>query len=216
LPWRRTFWTWQAVPYILYTLLPAGTGAAIGLLPGVAAQYRANGDSVAWMNGLAGGLLLAAGALSFAAVSWLLRRMRLPVSAIVLATFMSLVNAFTIAILWLGHLDPRTYFVGVMLYLFTSGMCYASSIVVFLEFMGDAGTSGSTRYSLINSLGNVPVQYMILVDGWGCDHFGMRGLAGTECVVGIVAAVLLLRWLLIRRPTLPADAPVMCLPLSGA
>ena len=213
---RRTFSTWRAVPYVVYVLLPAGTGAAIGLLPGVAAQYQVSGDSVAWMNGLAGGLLLAAGALSFAAVSWLLRRMRLRVSAIVLATFISLVNAMTIAILWLGHLDPRTYFIGVTLYLFTSGMSYASSTAVVLEFMGDAGTSGSTRYSLINSLGNVPVQYMILVDGWGGDHFGVRGLAGMECVVGIAATVVLLCWLLIKRPTLPADATVICLPFTRA
>jgi hypothetical protein len=82
--------------------------------------------------------------------------------------------------------------------------------------MGDAGTSGSTRYSLINSLGNMPVQYMILVDGWGGDHFGVRGLAGMECVVGIAATVVLLCWLLIKRPPLPADATVMCLPFTRA
>jgi PAT family beta-lactamase induction signal transducer AmpG len=119
---RRTFWTWQAIPYIVYMLLPAGSGAAIGLLPGVAAQYHVDGDSVAWTNGLAGGLLLAAGSLSFAAVPWPLRRMRLRVRAIVLAVSICLVNSLTLAILWLGHLDPRTYFIGVTLYLFTEAI----------------------------------------------------------------------------------------------
>ena len=66
------------------------------------------------------------------------------------------------------------------LYPFTVGIRYAVSTSVILEFMGDAGTSGSTRYSLISSLGSVPVQCMILVDGWGGDHFGVRGLAGTR------------------------------------
>jgi PAT family beta-lactamase induction signal transducer AmpG len=213
---RRTFWMSRAVPYIVYMLLPAGTGAAIGLLPGVAVQYHVGGDSVAWMNGLAGGLLLAAGSLSFAAVPWLLRRMRLRVRAIVLAVSIGLVNALALVILWLGHLDTRTYFIGVTLYLFTAGISYAACTAVSLEFMGDAGTSGSTRYSLINALGNVSVQYMILADGWGCDHFGVRGLAGMECVVGIVATVVLLSWLLVKRPTLAADASVMCLPFSRA
>jgi PAT family beta-lactamase induction signal transducer AmpG len=213
---RRSFWTWRAVPYIVYMLVPAGTGSAIGLLPGVAAQYHVGGDSVAWMNGLAGGLLLAAGSLSFATIPWLLRRMRVGVSAIALATFINLVNALVLVILWLGHLDPRTYFIGVTLYLFTVGISYSAFTAVILEFMGDAGTSGSTRYSLINSLGNVPTQYMILVDGWGGDHFGVRGLAGTECVVGIVATVALLSWLLIRRPRWRANAPVMWLPVPGA
>jgi len=54
------------------------------------------------------------------------------------------------------------------------------------------------------------------VDGWGGDHFGVRGLAGIECVVGIVAAAVLLCWLVLKRPTLPAGAPVMCLPLTRA
>jgi PAT family beta-lactamase induction signal transducer AmpG len=213
---RRSFWNWRAVPYIVYMLVPAGTGSAIGLLPGVAAQYHVDGDSVAWMNGLAGGLLLAAGSLSFAAIPWLLGRMRLSASAIILATFVNLMNAIALAVLWLGHLDPPTYFIGVTLYLFTAGISFAAFTAVILEFMGDAGTSGSTRYSLINSLGNLPVQYMILVDGWGGDHFGVHGLAGTECVVATVATVIFLSWLLLRRPTVPADAPALCLPFVRA
>jgi hypothetical protein len=142
--------------------------------------------------------------------------MRVRVRAIVLATFISLVNSMALGILWLGHLDPRTYFIGVTLYLFTVGTSFAACTAVILEFMGDAGTSGSTRYSLINGVGNVSVQYMILADGWGADHFGVRGLAGMECVVGIIATVALLCWLLFKQPTSPADAPVMCLPLTHA
>jgi PAT family beta-lactamase induction signal transducer AmpG len=211
---KRSFWTWRAVPYILFMLVPAGTGFAIGLLPGVAAQYHVGGDSVVWMNGLAGGLLLAGGALLFAAFPWLLQLMRIRVGAIVLASLIYLVNSMTLAILWLGHLNPRTYFIGVTLYLFTVGIGVAAFTSVILEFMGDAGTSGSTRYSLINSLGNVPVQCMILVDGWGGDHFGVRGLAGTECVVGTLASVVILFWLLIKRPAESAEAPAMRLAFS--
>jgi len=200
---KHTFWARRAVPYLLYMLLPGCTGAAVGLLPGIAAQYRVGGDSVAWVNGLAGGLLLAAGALSFAAVPSLLRAMRVHVSAMVVANVLYLVNCAALAILWLGHLDARTYFIGVMLYLFTVGTGNAAFTAVILEFIGDAGESGSTRYSLINSLGNVPVQYMILADGWGADRFGVRGLAGTECVIGAVACSAFLAWLYFR-PALPA------------
>ncbi len=48
------------------------------------------------------------------------------------------------------------------------------------------------RYSIINSMGNVPVLYMALVDGWGGDRWGGRGLAGIEGVVGGVGALVLL------------------------
>jgi len=96
------------------------------------------------------------------------------------------------------------------------GISYSVSTSVILEFMGDAGTSGSTHYSLANSLGNVPVQFMILVDGRGGDHFGARGLAGTECVVGALASAMFLSWLLIRRPTRSAEGAVTCLPFTRA
>jgi MFS transporter, PAT family, beta-lactamase induction signal transducer AmpG len=203
---KRSFWTWRALPYILCMIFPGGSGAAIGLVPGVAAQYHVGGDSVAWMNGLAGGLLAAGGALSFAVVPWLLRRMRVRVSAMVLAMLVYLVNTIPLGVLWLGHLNPGTYFTGVTLYLFTAGTCNAAFTAVILEFMGDAGKSGCTRYSLINSLGNLPVQYMILVDGWGGDRFGGRGLAGAECVVGAVGSAALLAYFLSRRRSETSEA----------
>jgi len=204
---KRTFWTRRAVPYFLYMLLPGCSGAAIGLLPGVAAQYRVSGDSVAWINGLAGGLLLAAGALSFAALPSLLRKMRVHASMMVVANVLYLINCAALAVLWIGHLDAQTYFIGVMLYLFTVGAGNAAFTAVILEFISDAGESGSTRYSLINSLGNVPVQYMILADGWGAERFGVKGLTGTECVIGAVGSVAFLAWLRFRSPGAPAENP---------
>jgi Na+-driven multidrug efflux pump len=77
---------------------------------------------------------------------------------------------------------------------------------VVLEFMGDSGKSGSGRYSIINSLGNVPVLYMALVDGWGGDRWGGRGLAGAEAVVGGIGASVLLIYFLSRRSGSPTHA----------
>jgi PAT family beta-lactamase induction signal transducer AmpG len=120
------------------------------------------------------------------------------VRATVMYMILALVNCATLCILWLGPLRPATYYVGVTLYLFTTGTCYAMFTAVVLEFMGDSGKSGSGRYSVINSLGNVPVQYMLLVDGWGGDRWGGRGLAGVEAVVGGIGAVILLAYFLGR------------------
>ena len=68
-----------------------------------------------------------------------------------------------------------TYCAGALLYLFTVGCCYAMFTAVVLEFLGDSGKSGGTRYSIIKSLGNTPVLYMLQVDGWGGEHCGGRG-----------------------------------------
>ncbi|HEV2647147.1 MAG TPA: hypothetical protein VGU46_12350 [Acidobacteriaceae bacterium] len=192
--WREfkaTFLRWEALPYALCMVFPMATGAAVGLLPGQARFYGVGGDSVAWMNGLLGTLLMAAGSLAATLVPARVR-------AVVAYLSMSLVNAAALCVLWLGPLRPWTYFAGVTAYLFTVGVCYALFTAVVLEFLGDSGTSGSGRYSVINSLGNVPVLYMLRLDGWGGDRWGARGLAGTEAVVSAVGGALLLGYFLLH------------------
>lgn len=188
---KATFLRWEAIPYTLCMVFPMGSGAAVGLLPGVARDYGVNGQHVAWMNGLAGALLMAAGSLAATTIP---ARTRAAVAYMTIC----LVNAAAVGVLWLGPQTAVTYYLGVTLYLFTIGTCYAMFTAVVLEFMGASGKSGSGRYSIINSLGNVPVLYMLVLDGWGGDRWGARGLAGTEAVVGGVGAAVLLAYFLMR------------------
>jgi PAT family beta-lactamase induction signal transducer AmpG len=190
---KATFLRWDALPYIVCLAFPIGTGAAVGLLPGIARQYGVNGDQVAWINGLLGGVLIAAG-------SGVMSLVRTRMSAPVLWVLLGLVNCGCLAVLWIGPLRPTTYYTGALLYLFTVGCCYAMFTAVVLEFLGNSGKSGSTRYSIINSLGNIPVLYMLQVDGWGGEHWGGPGLAGAEAVVGGIGALVLLAVLLVSRP----------------
>jgi PAT family beta-lactamase induction signal transducer AmpG len=44
------------------------------------------------------------------------------------------------------------------------------------------------------------VIYMRQVDGWGGDHWGARGLAGAEAVVGGIGGLALLVFFLVRKP----------------
>ena len=196
---KATFLRWGAVPYTICMLFPIATGAAVGLLTGIADKYGVNGDHVAWMNGLGGAVLMAAGSL---AATLIPARFRAPVAYLTVG----LVNSITLGVLWLGPLRPATYYLGVTLYLFTIGTSYSMFTAVVLEFMGQSGKSGSGRYSIINSLGNVPVIYMLALDGWGTDRWGARGLAGTEAVAGGVGAALLLVYFLCRRSVSPTHA----------
>lgn len=190
---RSTFVRWDAVPYTLCMVFPGATGAAVGLLTGVAAQYGVRGDRVAWVNGLLGGMVMAAG-------SGLMALLKTRVRATVLYMLVALVNCGCMAVMWLLPMRPSTYYMGVLLYLFTVGACYAVFTAVVLEFLGNSGKSGSGRYSIINSLGNVPVLYMIQVDGWGAERWGGRGIALAESVAGGVGALVLLAWFLSRKP----------------
>jgi PAT family beta-lactamase induction signal transducer AmpG len=195
---KATFWRWEAVPYTACMVFPMGSGAAIGLLSGSAAQWGVSGNGVAWMSGL-GAVLMAGGS---AAAAILPARVR----AGTMYMIVCLVNCAMLCVLWLGPLRPSAYYLGVTLYLFTVGTCYAVFTAVVLEFLGHSGKSGSGRYSIINSLGNVPVLYMIGLDGWGGERWGGRGLAGVEAVVGAVGALILLGYFLTRKAgNVPAD-----------
>ena len=186
---KATFWRVEALPYIACMLYPGASGSAIGLLPGIAQQYGVSGDNVAWINGLVGGLLVAAG-------SGVMALVKVRARARVLYMVVALINCIGLFVIMLGPARPATYLVGVLLYLFTVGCCYAMFTAVVLEFLGNSGKTGSGRYSIINSMGNVPVLYMALVDGWGGDKWGGRGLAGAEGVVGGAGALILLIYFL--------------------
>lgn len=190
---RSTFLRWSALPYMLVLLFPIGTGSAIGLLPSLAPGFGVSGSQVAWMNGLGGALLMAAG--SFAALA-------IPVRWRPVLTYLGLdaLNALAIGVIWLGPQRPITYFAGSILYLFTIGAVYAAFTAVLLEFMGPSGKSGSGRYSIVNSMGNVPIVYLTALEGWGGAHFGLRGVPMVECIAGLAGATVLAALFVIRKP----------------
>jgi PAT family beta-lactamase induction signal transducer AmpG len=195
---KGTFFRWEALPYTLVMLFPMASGSMIQILPGLAKYYHISGEQVAWINGLGAALLTAAGALS---ASFVPAKVRAPVAYLTCA----LVNAATLAVLWLGPLNPMVYFAGTVLFLFTIGTCYALFTAVVLEFLGGSGKSGSARYSIINSLGNVPVAYMALIDGSCSERWGARAASGADVVLSTIGGSILLAYFLSRRSAKTAE-----------
>jgi predicted MFS family arabinose efflux permease len=144
------------------------------------------------MNGVAGALLTTLGAL---AVSLIPVRVRASVAFLIAG----LANAASLAILAIGPLRPMVYYISTVLFLFTIGACYALFTGVSLEFLGASGKSGSTRYAIINSLGNLPVAYMSWVDGRGYAHWGPRGMPAADAILSTVGAALLLAHFVFSR-----------------
>jgi PAT family beta-lactamase induction signal transducer AmpG len=173
----------------------------LGLLPELARDYGVSGSAVAWINGVAGAVLTTLGAL---AVSLIPVRVRASV-AFLLA---GLANAASLAILAIGPLRPFVYYISTVLFLFTIGACYALFTGVSLEFLGSSGKSGSTRYAIINSLGNLPVAYMSWADGRGYAIWGPRGMPAADAALSTVGAALLLAHFIFgrrkRNPAQPA------------
>ena len=164
----------------------------IGLLPELARDYGVSGAQVAWINGLGGALLTTAGALSAALIPV---RVRAPIAYI----GAGLANAGSLALLSLGPQRPWVYFAGTVLFLVTIGAAYALFTCVELDFLGESGKSGSSRFAIINSLGNLPVVYMTWLDGRGYARWGPRGMPGIDALVSAAGISLLLAHFVFSR-----------------
>jgi PAT family beta-lactamase induction signal transducer AmpG len=189
---KETFLRWKAIPYTLLITAPFCSGAMIGLLTGLARDYGVSAQQVAWINGLGGAFLTTAGALT---VTLIPTRIRAPI-AFLLA---GIANAAALSILALGPLRPAVYFAGTVLNLFTIGAGYALFTGVVLEFLGGSGKSGSSRYAIINSLGNLPVAYMSYLDGRAYAHWGPRGMSAADALLSACGATLLLAHFIFSR-----------------
>jgi len=194
---EETFWRWQAIPYTLLVTAPFCSGALIGLLPGLAADYGVSGQQVAWINGIAGALLTAAGA-------WAAAFIPVRIRASIAFPIAGLVNAGAAAVLALGPQRPAVYFAGTVLFLFTIGAGYALFTGVSLEFLGGSGKSGSTRYAIINSLGNLPVAYMSWIDGRAYARWGPRAMPAADAILAAIGASLLLAHFVVSRRRKPS------------
>jgi MFS transporter, PAT family, beta-lactamase induction signal transducer AmpG len=189
---KSTFLRWQAIPYALLVIAPFCSGSLIGLLPSLAADYGVSGRQVAWINGVGGALLTAAGAYAASLIPVRIR-------ASIAFPIAGLVNASTAAVLALGPQRPAVYFTGTALFLFTIGAGYALFTGVSLEFLGGSGKSGSSRYAIINSLGNLPVAYMSFLDGRAYAHWGPRAMPAADAILSATGATLLLAHFIFSR-----------------
>jgi MFS family permease len=163
---RRTFWG------VLLLAAPVSSGAALYLLPAVASQYGVGGQGVTWINGMAGGLVLALGSLLATLVpgDWDRR---------ITYAGAGLLNGLATLTLLAGN-RPSVYFTGTVLYLITTGFGFARFTALVMDVLGQGEHGTSTRYSLFLAAGNLSIAYVLWLDGQGFRHFGTRGLFGVD------------------------------------
>lgn len=183
---RHTLWG------VLLLAAPVGSGAAQNLLPAVASRYGVGGQGVLWINGVAGGLVLALGSLLATLLPGRWDRRLTYAGA-------GVVNGLASLVMLAGH-SPGVYYTGTILYLTTTGFCYARFTALVLEVLGSGVHGTSTRYSLLLAAGNLPVAYVIWADGVGYHYFGTHGLFGVDAGGNfLVFAIVGAAWLVARR-----------------
>jgi len=182
----------------LLLMAPAGTGAAQLLLPAIASNYGVGASGVIWINGLGGGIALAAGSLLGALVPGDWDR-RIVYAAAGLANGVAGIVLVVVS-------GPTGYLVGTIFYLVTQGLCWARFTALIVEIVGPDTQDVSTLYSALSAAGSIPLAYMTWLDGFGYSKLGTHGLlvtdaAGNFLVFGIVLAVFIVQGLSFRHVT---------------
>jgi PAT family beta-lactamase induction signal transducer AmpG len=177
---------------LLLLASPVASGAALNLLPAVADRYGVGGQGVIWVNGMAGGLVLATGSLlaTLLPSDW---DRRLTYAGA------GLLNALASLTLLAGH-RPTVYFTGTVLYLVTTGFGYARFMALVMDVLGPGEHGLSTRYSLFLAAGNLPIAYVLWLDGQGFRRFGTAGLFGVDAAGNLLVFALVAAFWLFGRP----------------
>lgn len=184
--WREiagTFKRRDAWLGIVFFVSPVGAGALMNLFAGVAPEFHASATDVVGVAAI-GGLMMSAGALLGGFVLDRTSRWRIyPLAGTLCAVS---VGAMVVA-----PLRPITYLLGAAGYAFSTGIAYAAFMALALQLLGSEQAASGTRFTLFTAAVNVPVVYMLRLDGLGQARFGVRGMLATDALANLAFAALL-------------------------
>lgn len=171
---------------ILLCLSPVGTAALLNYFSAFAPDYHAPDSVVIFVNGWASGLVTAAGAV---VGGWACDRMSRRLAYLGAGGLTALCGlAMRIA-----PMTPATYTVGVLVYLFIAGLCYAAFSAFIFEIVGGAaGKAASTQYTLFTAAGNAAIGYVGKIDTHYHKVFGVPGVLAADAIQNLLGIVVLL------------------------
>lgn len=146
---------------LILMVLPIASGAAPW--SAIAGEWKADADLVAWVNGVAGGLASAAGAM---VGGYLCDRLS-PGRAY--CAFGLVAGAIAVAMAWSTR-SPAAFAVFTLGYAAVIGCGFAAYSAIVLQAIGQR--SAATNFNLMAALSNVPIAIMTSFDGWVHDRFG--------------------------------------------
>ena len=166
---------------IILLMMPIGTGAAANIWSAIGKDWNTNADTVALITGVVSGLVSAVGCI---AGVFIIDRWGNWVAYLGSGILCALVT-FIMAIL---PMQPAVYIGGVLTYTFGIGLINAAFTSVILFAIGKKHVA--TKYSLIASLGNLPVVYMTAFDGWAHDKFNSKYMLMAEAIAGVLCVII--------------------------
>jgi PAT family beta-lactamase induction signal transducer AmpG len=202
---RVTLLSLRSLPGILMLVSPLGTGAITTVITGMSKDYGASNDQLGFANGWGGGLLTALGSMCVLGMPARWNRM-IPyaLSGIIYGSVSLLIAC--------GPLRPSTLIAGLLASNFAQGICFAAYTGVVLQTMGVGGRGHSSRYTILNSIGNMPVVYMVALESLIASHFGARSIGLADGLLNLATAGIFFVWWVwvrARHPQFLAEPDVL-------
>lgn len=166
---------------ITLVLVPIGTGAMANLWSAMAEDWKVDADTVALITGLLSGLISSLGCV---AGGYLADRRGIWFAYLGSGVACALVTI----VMAVMPMQSTVYIAGVLVYAFTMGMIYAAFTSVVLFAIGKK--HAATKFSLMGSIGNIPVVYMTSFDGWMHDQYSSKIMLMAEAIIGITFVIL--------------------------
>lgn len=173
--------TMLKIPVVLFAIIlitmPIGTGAAANLWSAIAKDWKVNADTVALVTGILSGLVSAVGCV---VGGFFADRKGIWFAYLGSGS----ICAFITMVMAAMPYQPVVYIVGVLAYTFGIGLINAAFSSVLLYAAGKR--NAATKYSLLSSLGNLPVVYMTAINGFTHDRHSSKYMLATEAILGFV------------------------------
>jgi PAT family beta-lactamase induction signal transducer AmpG len=125
---------------------------------------------------------------------------------------------FTLSLLLLPH-APWTFTAALLGEFLFQAISYTGTVALAFETIGENNPLAATTFTFLIAATNVPVAYMLYLDGRAYSFGGVRSSFAADALISIVVCVLI-GWLLSRLPGeafragMPAVETVRTLPLD--
>jgi MFS transporter, PAT family, beta-lactamase induction signal transducer AmpG len=169
---------------LLLFLSPCGSFGLANLLGGIGNDFHASARVVSLVGGI--GVVVAglAGCLLFPILA-----KRVPLLAFYLMNAMA-GSLFAVGLISSPH-SAWTFALALLgLFLFQA-VSYAIQVGIIFDVIGRNNPLAATTFSILTAATNVPVTYMMVIDGRGYQAAGVSGLMATDAGISIAVCVLL-------------------------